>query len=176
MILGIDKVLERGIVSGLCSRETGNPEGTGVDLRLGTIEVMGGGEGFLNVDTRKSPSYDLVGKYEESKSVKVVIEPGKFYVGKTMEKIKTPMDIVGRFFPRGNLFKSGILVLGQKTDPGYEGEFTFCLKNLTERPFTVELGARVGMMMFYTIDGSATPYRGQWQGGRTHIKDEEEQV
>lgn len=171
MILGIDKVLERGIVSNLCERELSNPEGTGVDVRIGELHIMEDGRGHLHKETRKSPDYSLVGT-----DGVVLLEPGKFYVGKTMEVIDTPSDIVGRFFPRGNLFKSGIVVLGDKTDPGYKGEFTFCLKNMSDRPFSLEIGARIGMMMFYQIDGSSTPYRGQWQGGRTHIREAEKQV
>ncbi|MEM5872309.1 MAG: hypothetical protein QXD55_00390, partial [Candidatus Aenigmatarchaeota archaeon] len=82
MILGIDKVLEliktKNLIEGL-DEENINFEGCGVDLRIGEIYEMEEGEGFLHIETRKTPNFKLIAKYERGKSIKVKLKPGKIY-------------------------------------------------------------------------------------------------
>lgn len=177
MIIGLDEIKRRNLVDNLCDRDKNNPEGTGVDLRAGKIFVLDGNEtGFLHVETRKGPSLTLVGEYEEGKSKKIILEPGKTYVIQTIEYMRTPSDLVGRFYPRANLFLAGILVQGQKADPGYHGTVQFSLTNISGHPFELELGARIAMLMYHEVKGKTSEYRGQWKGGRPNIEKEEKQV
>jgi dUTP pyrophosphatase len=97
-------------------------------------------------------------------------------VGVTIETINTPENLAGWFLPRHTLYKSGIIVLGIKTDPGYRGNFTFVMINVSGRPFEIEMGARIANMVFLGVDGKANMYIGQWQGGRAFIKKTEKQT
>jgi deoxycytidine triphosphate deaminase len=179
MILGVDKVLElirtQNLIEGL-DEEDVNFEGCGVDLRIGEIYEMKDGEGFLHIETRDSPKYKLIGKFEGKKNTKVKIEPRKVYLGKTIEKINTPENLFGWFIPRATFYRCGIVVQGIRTDPGYKGNFVFMMSNISQKPFIIELGARVANMVFHRVDGKPNLYKGQWQGGRTFIKKEEKQV
>jgi len=175
-ILGIDIVKELGLIENLSDREIENPEGCGLDVRINKVFEISEGQGFLHKEKRKTPDYKLLGEYGEEKDNKVVLEPGKIYAAETIEKVKTPLNIFGRFFPRHTLFKNGILVLGQKMDPGYKGKFGFVLINLSGKKFEIELGSRIAQMVFYQIEGKTSKYRGQWQGGRVFIDKEEIQV
>ena len=104
------------------------------------------------------------------------MDPGKFYVAKTVEVINTPKDLFGIFIPRGTFFANGVLVLGFRVDPGYRGNFRFHLVNLGGSQFEIEMGSRIANMIFLEVKGETNQYRGQWQGGRAFIKKEEEQT
>ncbi|MFQ6020625.1 MAG: hypothetical protein ACE5J4_01230 [Candidatus Aenigmatarchaeota archaeon] len=175
-ILGIDKIKELNLVDNLSQREIENPEGCGIDLRVGEIYEMSEETGFLHIETRKSPSYNLIAKYKQGESKKVKLEPGKVYRVKTIETVNLPLNVFARVYPRGNLFAASIAVLGQKADPGYKGNFIFTFVNLGKNNFEIELGARIAMVIFHEVKGKTSAYRGQWQGGRVFIRKEEEQV
>ena len=178
MILGTDKLIElikrKNLIEGL--EGDINIEGCGIDLHIEEIWEIAEGKGFLHKDKRKTPNYKLVGKYEKGKSIKIKLLPRKFYIATTLEKINVPENLFGIFIPRGTFYASGILVLGLRVDPGYNGKFRFHLYNLTDREFEIELGARVANMIFLEVKGKTNPYKGQWQGGRVFIKEVEEQT
>jgi len=59
-------------------------------------------------------------------------------------------------------------------NPGYCGELSFGIKNLSNNDFVLELGARVVQALFYNTSENVSSYRGQWQGGRVSTGDGEE--
>jgi len=179
MILGIDKLVKliktKNLIEGLDQKNL-NFEGCGVDLRIGEIYEMDQDEGFLHIDTRKTPDFKLLAKYEKNKPIKIKLKPGRVYSAKTIEKINTPKDLVGWFIPRSTLYKCGIVVQGIRTDPGYQGHFSFVLTNTSNKDFEIEMGARIANMVFHKVDGKTNLYIGQWQGGRAFIKEAEKQT
>lgn len=179
MILGVDKVVElikrQNLIEGL-DEEEANFEGCGVDLRIGEIYEMESGRGFLHRENRDSPKFKLIGKFDGEKSLKVTIFPGKIYLGSTIEKINTPENLFGWFIPRATFYRSGIVIQGIRTDPGYRGNFTFMIYNLSKEPFEIEMGAAVANMVFHRVDGKPNLYKGQWQGGRVFIEKPEKQI
>ena len=54
-------------------------------MRAGEIYEFAG-EGFLGVNERKTPELKLIAKHDEAKSVKVILEPNKYYVVKPLRK------------------------------------------------------------------------------------------
>jgi deoxycytidine triphosphate deaminase len=96
MILGTDKLLElikrQNLIEGLDDKEI-NIEGCGIDLRIGEIYEIKKGKGFIYKNTRKTPEYKLVAKFRKGKSKKIKLNPGKFYIAKTIEKINTPKNL-----------------------------------------------------------------------------------
>jgi deoxycytidine triphosphate deaminase len=179
MILGIDKVVNliktKKLIEGL-DEDNLNFEGCGVDLRIGEIYEMEQDEGFLHIKTRKTPNFKLLAKYEKGKKARIKLKPGRVYSAMTIEKINTPNNLVGWFIPRSTLYKCGIIVQGIRTDPGYEGHFTFVMTNTSNKEFEIEMGARIANMVFHRVDGKTNLYIGQWQGGRAFIKNEEKQT
>ena len=179
MILGVDKVLElirtQNLIEGLDESNT-NFEGCGVDLRLGELHEMEAGEGKLLIETRDSPKFKTIAKFEKGKSTRIKLEAGKIYLGTTIEKINTPENLFGWFIPRSTFYRCGIVIQGIRTDPGYRGPFTFMMSNISDRSFEIELGARIANVVFHRVDGKANLYKGQWQGGRVFIEKEEKQT
>jgi deoxycytidine triphosphate deaminase len=182
MILGIQElhrlVKEQNLVENLCDREKNNPEGAGFDLRLGEAYEMEG-DGFLGVETRDTPNTYLVGKYDEDKPEEEcfhIFEPGVYHLVKTIEKVNLPVTLSGIIFPRTTMFRSGLAMFNGVVQPGYSGELTFGVCNLSQSPIKISFGARIAHITFHAVFGEGNQYRGQWQGGRVSTEGEEIQV
>lgn len=184
MVLGIDEVLKRvkkqKLIKGLGVRELKNPEGVGIDLRLGALYTIVEGGAFIEADLgkRKGVKTKLIAQFKKAKKEQewVVIKPGEYYLTSTYEALNTPKDLMPLVFPRTSLFRAGLLLLNSKTDPGYKGQLTMGLKNLSEFEVKLQMGARICNIVFFKIEGSTVAYRGQHQGGRISPHEEEQQV
>jgi deoxycytidine triphosphate deaminase len=179
MILGIRKLLklvkEEKLVENLSERELKNPEGAGFDLRIGELYKISG-KGFLGVEERETPKMELIAKYEEGKTQKVVLLPQIYYTMKTIENVNMPDNLLAIMTPRSTLFRSGLYIFGGQTPPGYKGGLTMGIYNFRDEPFELEMGSRVVHIMFFEVKGESSLYRGQWQGGRVATKRKEKQV
>lgn len=182
-VLGLDEVLRRvkeeKLIENLGSRELNNPEGVGVDLRLGAVYRIMEGGAFIEVEKRKGVKTKLLAEFKrrgKEEQEEVIIEPGYYYLVSTMEIVNTPKDLMPQVFPRTSLFRAGLLLLNSKTDPGYKGRLTMGLKNLSDFDVKLQMGARICNIVFYKIEGKTTTYRGQHQGGRVSPEEEEQQV
>jgi deoxycytidine triphosphate deaminase len=186
-VLGIKEVARRvreeKLIIGLGKRELENPEGVGLDLRLGQVHVISSGGAFIEADgetglgLRKGVKTTQLGEWQDGKKPEFVsIEPSKYYVVRTIESVTTPLDLMPALYTRGSLFRAGLLLLTSKMDPGYAGPLVFGLKNLSDFAVKLQLGARICNIVFFTIDGVGTAYRGQHQGGRVEFAETERQV
>ena len=179
MILGPIELLrlvkKQKLVEGLSKRELTNPEGAGLDLRLGEVFKISG-SAFLGETHRKTPDIKSVKLYDPKKKSSIKIKPGDFFLVKTVEKITLPLNLSAVILPRTTTFRSGLFIRTGPIQPGYSGELTFGLKN--EGPITVEIemGARFTHLIFSEIKGTGSAYRGQWQGGRVSATKREKQV
>ncbi len=187
-VIGINEILKRvkkeKLIENLGKRELKNPEGVGVDLRLGAIHQIIEGGAFIQGDSgqvlgnRKGVKTKMIAEHKKGKRDQewVVIEPGQYYLVSTLETINTPKDLMPLVFPRTSLFRAGLLLLNSKTDPGYKGKLTMGLKNLSDFDVKLQMGARIANIVFYRIEGETVSYRGQHQGGRVSPEKTEQQV
>ncbi|OGE31418.1 hypothetical protein A3C59_02145 [Candidatus Daviesbacteria bacterium RIFCSPHIGHO2_02_FULL_36_13] len=192
-VLGIDEILRRvkkeKLIENLGKRELENPEGVGVDLRLGSVHRIVSGGAFIEADPstgsgqvvlgkRKGVKTELVAEFKPraKKQKEIVINPGDYLLVSCFEKLNTPKDLMPVVFPRTSLFRAGLLLLNSKTDPGYKGTLTMGLKNLSEFDVKLQMGARICNIVFFKIEGKTVSYRGQHQGGRISPSDVEQQV
>jgi len=180
MIIPIEEVLKRKMVT---NRDFADgeglvePEGAGIDIRLLEVwKMIPGKDAFLGKIKRKTQEYKKVAEFKPGQSDWFTLEPGKMYQFQSVEKMNVPEDTVMRFIARYNLLASGIMILGYKADPGFKGQYSVPLINLSGVPFRIELGARWGQCEFHRIDGKGVKYRGQWKHGRIYTKKEEVQV
>lgn len=185
-VIGFDEIHKRikkdKLIENLSDRELQNPEGAGLDLRLGSVHKIIKGGAFIEVDgkqqlgKRKGVETKLVAEYQEGKIVNVVIKPGQYYLVQTVEKLNTPGDLMPVLYPRTSLFRAGLILLNSKTDPGYQGALTMGLTNLSPFPVKLQMGARICNIIFHKILGKTAKYRGQHQGGRVSPDKVERQV
>jgi dUTP pyrophosphatase len=190
MPLSALKVLELNekynLVEGLSERELKNPEGIELELRVGRVEEIDG-PGFLGVDNRTSPKTKLIADIEQDKNKRILLEPGKYFLVRTIEKINCPSEpinyeeglpprlLMPNIYPRTSLQRSGISLDCSITNPGYSGPLVFGLKNNGPYYFEFELGTRMFKLVFEPVIGEIKrTYGGQHQGGRMTSGGEEE--
>lgn len=179
MILGpkilLELVEKEKLVENLAERELTNPEGAGFDLRVGEVYKITG-DAFLGETERKTPDIELVEEYKEGEKRSITIQPGDFFLVKTMESVNMPQTLTANMKPRSTTFRSGIMIRTGNIPPGYCGGLTFALKNEGPVPVTIEMGARIIHVQFEEVEGGGNMYRGQWQGGRVSATKKETQV
>jgi dCTP deaminase len=119
-------------------------------------------------------SYDItlddVGLFKGT-SVKLpyTLQPGDFILVSSRQYWKFPCDVAGQLLLKSTLGRNAINhMLAGWFDPDFHGNATMELKNEGHEPFTLEPGARVAQMVFYSGLPCARPYRfkGRYHGQR----------
>lgn len=176
-MIGIQELLrlvkEQKLVENLCERELTNPEGAGFDLRLGEIYSISG-EAFLGETKRSTPETTKIIEYSTNEPRQIIIQPGDYFLGVTIESMNIPLDITVDFKPRTTTYRSGLFLRSGNVAPGYHGKITFAIKNEGPVPVTLELGCRIIHAQFKRVEGGGSQYRGQWQGGRVSTDGKQE--
>ncbi len=182
MILGLDKVRflinnsTPPLISNLSNRELVNPEGTGIDIRVGKFyKIVEDENGYLENDgnrERRTPSVINITKYKDEMLERdqsfLTMNYLDYYLIETIEQFAIPLNIAGLIFPRTTLFRSGVQLFSSLVAPGYGAQeggstLTFGLINMSKSQFRIQAGARIAQIVFIEIEGTTTPYRGQWQ-------------
>jgi deoxycytidine triphosphate deaminase len=142
--------------------EEKNVQPSGVDLRVKCIYKLKSG-GYLGVNERKTPEVEIAcGKIGE----KYILKPNEFVLVETMEKVNMPKDLVAFILPRSSLFRCGVSLHTAVVDPGFQGTLTFGMKNLGKFPFEIEVGSKIGQIVFEEVRGNVKLYDGKYQGGK----------
>ena len=131
-----------------------------VDLRLG--------DSFRVFHNHRAPAIDLrdpPGNLTEEVAVdpadSFVIHPGEFCLGRTLEWVELPDDIVARIEGKSSLGRLGLIVHATAgfCDPGWRGTLTLELNNLTRVPIKLYPGLLIAQLSFMTLDRAAQrPY------------------
>jgi dCTP deaminase len=159
MILGggrISALVKGGLIDGFSPECLG---GAGYDLRLGRIYRLKS-DSFLGEIERKTP------EIEEILGARHTLQPGEYVLIETVEKVSMPPNLMARVLNRSTLFRCGCSIFNAVVDPGYRGTLTFGLRNLSDRRFTVERGARIAQIVFEEVGGETSGYDGRYQGGK----------
>jgi len=183
MIVSLQEV--QTIVKGLGHRDRTNPEGAGVDLRLGEVHRIVGGKAFIEADgpsgqgLRSGFETEVVMQYQAAPGKaqkKLVLKPGDYYLIKTIETVDIPLTALADFRARSSLFRAGLCLLTTVGSPGYHGELIFGLYNMGPLPVTLQMGARICTAVFHRLETVGNAYRGQHQDGRVTSAGVEQQV
>jgi deoxycytidine triphosphate deaminase len=182
MVVGLQTVQE--LVKDLGERDKNNPEGAGVDLRLGEVHRISGGQAFIEADgaagqgRRSGFQTELVMQYKTGSDDQdnLEIKPGEYYLVKTIESVDIPLDMLADCRTRTSLFRAGLALFAGVGSPGYQGQLVFGLSNLGLLPVTIQMGARICSLLFYRLEETGIAYRGQHKGGRVTPAGVERQV
>lgn len=163
------------------------------DLQLGpsSLDLRLGYEfGVLNtrkiemVDTREMEKYgDYIMKEEHSAEEGVVVHPGEFILGSTLETVDVPNDLVARVEGRSSYGRLGIIVHATAgyIDPGFKGDITLEIQNLGNAPVKLYPEDRVCQLVFETMTSEAeraygektdSKYMGQTGATGSRLRDE----
>lgn len=162
-VIGYDSILklieQKKLVENV---DENNIQPSGVDLRVKVVYRLKNG-GYLGVKDRRTPDIEVVDK---EVGRKVVLNPNEFVLVETMEKVNMPNDISAIILPRSSLFRCGASLHTAVVDPGYIGTLTFGMKNLSQFPFEIEIGSKIGQIVFEEVKGNTKLYNGKYQGGK----------
>src|SRR5437588_12680062 len=121
-----------------------------VDLRLGDSFRVFHNYRVSTIDLREPPE-NLTEEVVVAEDEAFVIHPGEFCLGRTLEWVELPDDIVARIEGKSSLGRLGLIVHATAgfCDPGWQGPLTLELNNLTRVPiklYPVPLIAQLPLM------------------------------
>ncbi len=131
-----------------------------VDLRLGDSFRVFHNHRASAIDLRDPPqnlTEEVIVPAEDS----FVIHPGEFCLGRTLEWVELPDDIVARIEGKSSLGRLGLIVHATAgfCDPGWKGTLTLELNNLTRVPIKLYPGLLIAQLSFMSLDRPAErPY------------------
>jgi dCTP deaminase len=131
-----------------------------VDLRLGDSFRVFHNYRVTSIDLREPPR-NLTEEVRVTDGDPFVIHPGEFALGRTMEWVELPEDIVARIEGKSSLGRLGLIVHATAgfCDPGWKGTLTLELNNLTRVPIKLYAGLAIAQLSFMTLDAPALrPY------------------
>lgn len=136
-----------------------------LDLRLSN-EVWRFNDDLDCVDSMSGGDY-----YHRCVSDVLVLKPNEFVLGRTVEYVSLPDDILGRVEGRSSIGRLGVAVhvTAGFIDPGFEGTITLEIVNLNSVPVVLYPFQRVCQIVFEELNDSAgVPYgvggRNKYQG------------
>lgn len=108
----------------------------------------------------------------------IVIQPYAPAVIWTMENLKLPLTIAGRFGLKSSLSRRGIYAsVGPQVDPGFKGRLSVTLFNLTPAPFALNYGDAFLSLELHRLHPPASRgYSGEYQGRETFTAKEIEPI
>jgi dCTP deaminase len=131
-----------------------------VDLRLGDSFRVFHNHRTTAIDLREPPAgltEEVIVGADES----FVIHPGEFCLGRTLEWVELPNDIVARIEGKSSIGRLGLIVHATAgfCDPGWQGTLTLELNNLTRVPIRLYPGVLIAQLSFMALDRAAErPY------------------
>src|SRR5690242_17631542 len=139
-----------------------------VDLRLGDSFRVFHNHRASAIDLRQPPdnlTEEVLIEPEES----FVIHPGEFVLGRTLEWVELPDDIVARLEGRSSLGRLGLLIHSTAgyVDPGWKGTLTLELSNVANLPIALYAGMRIGQISFFRMSSPVErPYGSEALGSK----------
>jgi dCTP deaminase len=131
-----------------------------VDLRLGDSFRVFHNHRAAAIDLREPPT-NLTEEVAVEEGEPFVIHPGEFVLGRTLEYVELPNDVVARIEGRSSLGRLGLIVHATAgfVDPGFKGTLTLEIANLTRIPIKLYAGGPIAQLSFMALDAPAErPY------------------
>ena len=93
---------------------------------------------------------DLTELVEVPAGEALILHPGEFILGSTLERVALPPDLVARLEGKSSLGRLGLLIHSTAgfVDAGWDGHLTLELSNVANLPITVYPGMKIGQISF----------------------------
>src|SRR5204862_1388907 len=130
------------------------------DLRLGNTFRVFHNHRTAAIDLA-APPQNLTEQIKITDEEPFVIHPGEFCLGRTLEWVQLPGDVVARIEGKSSLGRLGLIVHATAgfIDPGWKGTLTLELNNLTRVPIKLYPGLLIAQLSFMGLDRPAErPY------------------
>jgi dCTP deaminase len=133
-----------------------------LDLRLGYEFGVLETRKLKCIDTKKMDQYsDLKNSKEATAEDGIVVHPGEFVLGSTLETLNVPNNLVARIEGRSSYARLGLIphAAAGFVDPGFEGQITLEIQNLGNVPITIYPEDRICQVVYETMTSEAeNPY------------------
>ena len=81
----------------------------------------------------------------------------------TLEWVELPMDLAGTLRCRSSFGRRGVLLGAGFVDPGFRGQLTLCLTNMSNDDIIVQKNDRVVQMILHEVRDGDRCYSGRYQ-------------
>jgi dCTP deaminase len=158
-----DGTIRRLVDAGRIAIEPWDPalvQPASVDLRLGDSFRVFHNHRVTAIDLREPPT-NLTEEVVVAGDEAFAIHPGEFVLGRTLEQVRIPDDVVARIEGKSSLGRLGLIVHATAgfVDPGFEGTLTLEITNLTRVPIMLYPGLLIAQLSFMALDAPAEhPY------------------
>jgi dCTP deaminase len=128
-----------------------------LDIRLGShFAWYHEGDEVIDPYRQETITSRVDGMHSES----IVLQPGKFILGETFERIGLPDNIVATIEGKSGIARLGIGLhqTGGWIDAGFRGTITLEMSNVNQRPVKLYAGMPIGQLVFYTTERAERPY------------------
>ena len=133
----IRRLLDEGRI-GIDPYDEGLLQPSSVDVRVDRFFRVFRNNRYAFIDPR-SPQPDLTELLAVEDDEPFILHPGEFVLGRTVEWVELPDDIVARLEGRSSLGRLGLLIHSTAgyVDPGWKGTLTLELSNVANLPIAL---------------------------------------
>ena len=139
-----------------------------IDVRLDRFFRVFNNQRYTHIDPAQQQD-DLTSDVEATDGNPLVLHPGEFVLGSTLEVISLADDIAGRLEGKSSLGRLGLLTHSTAgfIDPGFSGHITLELSNMANLPITLWPGMKIGQLCLFQLSSPAEhPYGSEIYGSR----------
>jgi dCTP deaminase len=133
-----------------------------LDLRLGYEFGVLKTRKVKAIDTQSMKDYSEIKESRKATPEEgMVVHPGEFLLGTTLETLKVPSNLVARIEGRSSYARLGLIphAAAGFVDPGFKGQITLEIQNLGNVPITIYPEDRICQVVFETMTSEAeNPY------------------
>ncbi|MFH0884243.1 MAG: dCTP deaminase [Candidatus Micrarchaeota archaeon] len=119
-----------------------------VDLTLGDEWYFFKDEYSRKIVDLRETGFDEA--YEMKKAAEITLKPGELCLGKTLEKLTLPKDIMGKLEGRSRYARMGVIIhlTSALVQPGSDNHQVLEIVNLAPFPIKLHAGMRVSQVVF----------------------------
>lgn len=170
MILS-DRTIREELVAGRVVIDPLGPDAvqpSSVDLRVDRYFRLFRNHTMAVIDVAEEQE-ELTELVEVDEDVPLVLHPGEFVLGSTLERVALPDDLVGRLEGKSSLGRLGLLIHSTAgfVDAGWDGHLTLELSNVASLPIRVYPRMKIGQISFLRMTTPAErPYGSATMGSK----------
>lgn len=114
----------------------------------------------FNEDSLQPASYDLRAGRD------AIIPPKTFELVGSLEYVEMSLDVAGILRTRSSYARKGLILGGGFVDPGFRGNLTLCLSNMSEKELKLKRGERIVQMLLFQVKAPSGTYKGTYQDSK----------
>jgi dCTP deaminase len=105
--------------------------------------------------------------YDLRSSRTVVLKPEQYELVATLETVELGLSVVAFLHIRSSLAREGLVGSFAVVDPGFRGQLTLNLLNVSDKEVTLKSGERIVQIVFHRLGSmAAMGYKGSYQNSK----------